>query len=352
VLVGKPRWLEDEGIDLSGGQNDLDRLQGRGLTAVGVAVDGDLIGLIGIGDEFKADAAETIARMKDAGITPAMLTGDNERTAHTVADAIGIDRVMAEVLPDDKRQEVGRLQNEGQRVAMAGDGINDAPALTQADVGIAIGAGTDIAIESADIVLMGDRLGGVMDAYEIGKTSYSKTKQNLIAAFGFNGIGVSAATTGLVHPVFAMIAMVLSVTAVLANSFAGQLISGGGINTNFSVETADLESEKAAVEDQAEPTEEPVEPSSDESTTDPDLADERSGREWVTFGVDLHCGACEDRVAETLDERDGVCDVFAEADDERVEVEFNPHLTSADEIRIIIEDSGYEVEETPPVSAD
>jgi P-type E1-E2 ATPase len=168
-----------------------------------------------------------------------MITGDNERTGQAVADEVGIDRVMADVLPDEKRAEIGRLQSEGHRVAMVGDGINDAPALTQADIGIAIGAGTDIAIESADIVLLGERLGGVMDAYEIGEESYRKTRQNLAAAFTFNGIGVAAATTGLVHPVFAMIAMVLSVSAVLANSFAGQLLSGEGVNADFAVEEAE-----------------------------------------------------------------------------------------------------------------
>ncbi|WP_188884134.1 heavy metal translocating P-type ATPase [Halarchaeum grantii] len=236
VLVGKPGWLSEEGIDLSKGGDDIERLQGRGLTVSGVVHDGDLIGLIGIGDEIKADAAETIRRIHDAGITPVMITGDNERTANAVADEVGIDRVMADVLPDEKREEIGRLQDEGHRVAMVGDGINDAPALTQADIGIAIGAGTDIAIESADIVLMGDRLGGVMDAYEIGNESYRKTRQNLATAFAFNGAGVAAATTGLVHPVFAMLAMVLSVSAVLANSFAGQLLSGEGVNTEFALE--------------------------------------------------------------------------------------------------------------------
>ncbi|WP_435197697.1 heavy metal translocating P-type ATPase [Natronomonas sp. EA1] len=236
VLVGKPGWLSDEGIDLSKEGDDIERLQGRGLTVSGVVRDGDLIGLIGIGDEIKADAAETIRRIRDAGITPVMITGDNERTGNAVADEVGIDRVMADVLPDEKREEIDRLQDEGHRVAMVGDGINDAPALTQADIGIAIGAGTDIAIESADIVLMGDRLGGVMDAYEIGNESYRKTRQNLATAFAFNGVGVAAATTGLVHPVFAMLAMVLSVSAVLANSFAGQLLSGEGVNTEFALE--------------------------------------------------------------------------------------------------------------------
>ncbi|WP_373189037.1 heavy metal translocating P-type ATPase [Halolamina sp.] len=239
VLVGKPGWLEEAGIDLSAARDEIERLQERGLTVSGVVRDGVLVGLLGIGDELKADATETVQRITDAGITPVMITGDNERTAQAVADDVGIDRVMADVLPDEKREEIGRLQDDGHRVAMVGDGINDAPALTQADIGIAIGAGTDIAIESADIVLMGDRLGGVMDAYEIGKESYRKTRQNLIVAFSFNGIGVAAATTGLVHPVFAMIAMVLSVSAVLANSFGGQLLSGEGVNTDFAVQGSD-----------------------------------------------------------------------------------------------------------------
>ena len=278
ILVGKPGWLEAE-IDLSVDEEELQRLQAKGLTTIGVVVReaqsvrtsrsdfrspsdprsgsedaserssghersdgqrrGDLIGLVGIGDEIKSDATETTGRMLDRNVTPVMITGDNERTAQAVAEEVGIERVMAGVLPDDKREEVEKIQDDGGRVAMVGDGINDAPALTQADIGIAIGAGTDIAIESADIVLMGDRLGGVMDAYEIGETSYDKTKQNLIAAFSFNGIGVTAAVTGLVHPVFAMIAMIASVSLVLANSFGGQLLSGEGVNTEFAIEGED-----------------------------------------------------------------------------------------------------------------
>ncbi|WP_049928260.1 heavy metal translocating P-type ATPase [Halopiger goleimassiliensis] len=249
LLVGKPDWLAAAGVDVSRATDDLDALRNRGLTAVGVACDGDLLGLVGIGDEIKADAEATVRRLRDAGITPVMITGDDERTARAVADVVGIDRVLADVLPEEKRAEIRRLQEADHRVAMVGDGINDAPGLTQADVGIAIGAGTDIAIESADVVLVGERLGGVVDAYEIGAKSYHKTRQNLLAAFAFNGVGVAAATTGLVHPVFAMIAMVLSVSAVLANSFAGQLLSGEGINTEFALReggTADASSGEPA----------------------------------------------------------------------------------------------------------
>ena len=236
VLVGKPEWLDTEGVDLAEVENDITRLQDEGLTVSGVVRDGVLVGLVGIGDETKPDAAETVQRIKESDITPVMITGDNKRTADAVAGEAGIDRVMADMLPDEKREEIDRLQEAGHRVAMVGDGINDAPALAQADVGTAIGAGTDIAIESADIVLMGDKLRGVMDAHEIGEESYRKTRQNLFTAFSFNGIGVTAATTGLVHPVFAMIAMVLSVSAVLVNSFVGQFLSGEGVNTEFTVE--------------------------------------------------------------------------------------------------------------------
>ncbi|MDY6765561.1 MAG: cation transporter, partial [Halobacteria archaeon] len=189
-----------------------------------------------------------------------------------------------------------------------------------------IGAGTDIAIESADIVLMGERLGGVMDAYEIGKSSYRKTRQNLIAAFSFNGVGVTVATTGLVHPVFAMIAMILSVTVVLTNSFAGQLIKGEGINTEFSVE--------------AQPTEEV----SDEPGSEVEPK-KKPGLKTVVFDVSLHCGGCEKRVRENLSERDGIREVQADADDKRVEIGFNPHIVSSDKLKSLITELGYEVEE-------
>jgi Cu+-exporting ATPase len=256
VLVGKPDWLASEGvgigdptdgvdvddpadgIEMASPTEEIERLQRRGLTVSGVARDGVLVGLLGLGDEIKSDAAETVQRMYDAGLTPVMLTGDNERTAAAVAETVGIDRVIADVLPDEKRTEIRRLQ-EDNRVAMVGDGVNDAPALTQADIGVAIGSGTDIAIESADVVLLAERLGGVMDAHGIGTESYRKTRQNLAAAFSFNGVGVAAATTGLVHPVFAMLAMVLSVSVVLANSFAGQLLSGEPLDTDFSPDGLD-----------------------------------------------------------------------------------------------------------------
>ena len=230
VMVGSPVFFaQDLGIDLTPVRADLERLQAAGKTVVLVGEETEggrpaVAGLIAIADTLKDDARVAIARLKGAGLEPIMITGDNERTARAVAAAVGIEQVLAGVLPGEKAARVRELQAQGQRVAMVGDGINDAPALMQADVGIAIGAGTDIAIESSDVILVGERLGGVVDAYYIGRTSYRKTVQNLLLAFSFNGIGVPLAVTGLVHPAWAMIAMVLSVSAVLLNSFAGRLL--------------------------------------------------------------------------------------------------------------------------------
>jgi P-type E1-E2 ATPase len=201
-----------------------------GKTVIGVAVDGQALGLLAIGDAVKPDARPTVQALRAAGIEPVMLTGDDLCTARAVAAEVGIEIVYAEVLPGEKAEKVRELQSVRAttgptvRVAMVGDGINDAPALMQADVGIAIGAGTDIAIESADVVLIGERLGAILDTYHIARTSYQKTVQNLWLAFLFNGIGVPLAVSGLVSPVWAMIAMIASVSAVLVNSFAGRLI--------------------------------------------------------------------------------------------------------------------------------
>jgi P-type Cu+ transporter len=220
VLVGRRALLEERGIPFdSTARAKLTELEGRGQTVIATARNAALIGLIAITDRIKDGAGEAIGRLKNAGIEPVMLTGDNRRTAEIVAGQVGIERVLADVLPEEKAATIRELQSGGARVAMVGDGINDAPALTQADVGIAIGTGTDIAIESADVVLIHSRLEGVSDAIAIGRSSYRKTVQNLTLAFAFNGVGIPLAATGVVHPIWAMVAMLTSVSAVLANSF-------------------------------------------------------------------------------------------------------------------------------------
>ena len=197
--------------------------EAQGRTVVGVAVNDRLVGLLALADPVKEDAAATLATFWRQGYRLLMLTGDAEPTARAVAQQVGIEEVKARVRPEDKAACIRELQQEGRRVAMVGDGINDAPALTQADVGIAMGTGTDIAIESADVVVMGHRLQALLDVFQLGQEAYRRTRQNLALAFSFNGIGVPLAVTGWVQPVWAMVAMVASVTTVLLNAFARPL---------------------------------------------------------------------------------------------------------------------------------
>jgi len=224
VLVGTLRFLAESRVSTDALTAAAAAREARAQTVIAVAEQGRAVGLIGLADPVKPDAAEAVRRFRDVGIEPVMVTGDNERTARAVAEQVGIREVLAHVLPPEKVLRVRELQRQGRRVAMIGDGINDAPALMQADVGLAIGAGTDIAIEAADVVLVGARLTAAVDAYHIARRTYGKTVQNLSLAFAFNGIGVPLATTGLVMPVWAMIAMAASVTTVLLNSFWGRLV--------------------------------------------------------------------------------------------------------------------------------
>ncbi len=224
VLVGTLRFLAEAGIETGALAGAAAEQEAQARTVIAVAAEGSAVGLIALADTVKDDAAEAIARLRAAGIEPLMITGDNERTARAVAEQVGIREVLAQVLPHEKAERVRALQRQGKRVAMVGDGINDAPALMQADVGLAIGAGTDIAIESADVVLVGERLTAVVDAYHIARRSYRKTVENLLLAFAFNGVGIPLATTGLIAPAWAMAAMAASVTTVLLNSFLGRLV--------------------------------------------------------------------------------------------------------------------------------
>ncbi len=224
VILGNSRFLQQHEIEVAEIDQSVSRMQAEGHTVIILAINRTAVGLLAIADSIKPDARQTIERLQQAGLEIMMITGDNRRSAQAVAHELGIERFYADVLPRDKANTLRDLQSEGRKVLFVGDGINDSPALMQADVGMAIGAGTDIAIESADIVLLGERLAAVLDSYHIGRASYRKTVQNLCLAFSFNGIGVPLAVTGLVHPVWAMIAMAASVSTVLINSFAGRLV--------------------------------------------------------------------------------------------------------------------------------
>ena len=225
VLAGNRKLMEEKNISLASGEAASDRLAGEGKTPMYVAVDGKLSGIVAVADVVKASSRAAIESLHALGIEVAMITGDNRKTADAIARQVGIDRVLAEVLPQDKANEVKKLQAEGRKVAMVGDGINDAPALAQADIGIAIGSGTDVAMESADIVLMRSDLRDVPTAIELSKRTIRNIKQNLFWAFGYNVIGIPIAA-GVLHlfggpllnPIFAAAAMSLSSVSVLTNA--------------------------------------------------------------------------------------------------------------------------------------
>ncbi len=225
ILLGNRKLMVDRGISLSALEKESDRLASEGKTPMYIAMGEELSGIIAVADVVKESSAKAIKKLHEMGIEVAMITGDNRRTAEAIAKQVGIDRVLAEVLPQDKSNEVKKLQAEGKMVSMVGDGINDAPALAQADIGIAIGSGTDVAMESADIVLMRSDLMDVPTAIQLSKSTIRNIKQNLFWAFGYNVLGIPVAA-GLLYafggptlnPILAAAAMSLSSVSVLTNA--------------------------------------------------------------------------------------------------------------------------------------
>ena len=197
--------------------NKLITLEEKGKTTLIISENNKIIGLIGVADTIKEDSKQAIKEIKEMGLKTIMITGDNERTAKAIAKLAGIDDVLADVLPDEKLNQVKKLQKQGM-VAFVGDGINDAPALKQANVGIAIGTGTDIAIEAGDIVLATGKLEGVVSAIKLSKETFKKIKQNLFWAFAYNIIAIPFAIIGVLHPVIAEIAMATSSITVITNA--------------------------------------------------------------------------------------------------------------------------------------
>ncbi|MDQ2636210.1 MAG: heavy metal translocating P-type ATPase, partial [Actinomycetota bacterium] len=225
VLVGNARLLKESSVDASMLTADLERLAEDGKTPMLVAIDGRAAGVIGVADTIKDGSVAAIADLVARGIDVVMMTGDNRATAAAIARQVGITRVVAEVMPEHKAREVRRLQAEGRVVGMVGDGINDAPALAQADVGSAIGTGTDVAIEASDITLISGNLGGLVTAIDLSRATMRNIRQNLGFAFGYNVIGIPLAA-GVLYPAFglllspmiAALVMALSSLSVVVNS--------------------------------------------------------------------------------------------------------------------------------------
>jgi heavy metal translocating P-type ATPase len=320
ILVGTPRFLRTRDIDVTPAEDLLDRHEAQAHTAVLVAIDGTVAGVLAIADAVKPDAGDAIAELRGRGITPVMLTGDNERTARAVAGQVGIEEVHAQIVPQDKAARVRTLQEQGAQVAMVGDGINDAPALMQAHVGIAIGAGTDIAIESSDVVLIGERLGAVPEAITIGGMSYRKTVQNLWLAFFFNGVGVPLAATGVVHPSWAMAAMAASVTLVLANSFGGRVFTRSKAQTDHVPER---------------PRRGPEESRSTPGT---------DGSELRLSVPSIHCQGCVETIEANLRLEPGIGRIEGDVKSKTIRVAYDDADTSPDTIEAAVTRLGHRVE--------
>jgi Cu+-exporting ATPase len=225
VLLGNLKLMQEQGLALDGLAQEAQRLAGEGKTPIFLAIDETLTGMVAVADTLKPHAQEAVAAFHRLGLEVVMITGDTRRTAEAIAKQVGIDRVVAEVLPDEKASEVRKLQAEGKVVAMIGDGLNDAPALAQADVGIAIGTGTDVAMEASDVTLITDDLRGVVTAIALGKRTMRTMKQNFFWALAYNTILIPVAA-GVLYPVVGLLmspvlaggAMALSSVSVLSNS--------------------------------------------------------------------------------------------------------------------------------------
>jgi Cu+-exporting ATPase len=225
VLIGNQRLLSDAGVDTSELERRAEELAAEGKTPMFAAVDGKPAGVVAVADTVKEDSAAAVAALQRLGLEIVMITGDNHRTAEAIARQVGITVVRAEVLPEDKALEVKRLQAEGKLVGMVGDGINDAPALAQADVGLAIGSGTDVAMEAADITLVSGDLMGIVTALRLSRATMRNIRQNLFFAFAYNTAGIPVAAGvlypvigALLNPAIAAVAMAASSLSVLSNS--------------------------------------------------------------------------------------------------------------------------------------
>ena len=218
VLAGNRKLMNEEKVDFTSLKEDLRRLEEEAKTVIIVSLGREMVGIVAIADTLKEDSVQAIGELESMGLKTTMLTGDNWRTAEAIAKKVGISRVLAEVLPDQKMKEIQKLQENGETVAMVGDGINDAPALTAANVGIAIGTGTDIAIESADVTLVRGDLSSVVTAIRLSRATFRKIKQNLFLAFSYNVLALPVAMLGLAHPVIAEIAMAISSVTVVTNA--------------------------------------------------------------------------------------------------------------------------------------
>lgn len=302
VLAGKPSYIEESSIEITNEiSSSITDLGSEGKTAVLICKNNNVIGVIALQDTPRPTGEQVIAKMKQRGIRTVMLTGDAKPVAVPIAKKMGFDEVHAELLPNEKAIAIEELQKKGYKVAMVGDGINDAPALAQADVGIAIGAGTDVAIEAAGVILIGDRLIDVLNAVILGKASYKTMTSNVIIAVLFNFVGMLLATLGFITPMLAIVVMIVSIFSILINTLRIRTLKLESILSKTAVTVAE-----------------------------------------TSFKVsNMVCGGCAEKITDILKGVEGVEKVKTKVMDKLVQVEFNPQQTNEENLEAALKKSGY-----------
>ena len=328
VYVGNAAYMEALGIAIDEQQSALTRLSQQGKTVLLVAGENQLLGMLAVADKEKSSSLAAVQAMQTMGLDVIMLTGDNQQTAQAVADRVGIDQVFAQILPQDKEKIVHKLQQQGKKVAMVGDGINDAPALARADVGIAIGAGTDIALESADVVLVGNDLLAVVDTIKLSGGVIRNIKENLFWAFIYNIIGIPLAA-GLLYPGFGLklspmigaAAMSMSSVCVVLNALR---LKGFRFQHGNSVpQSRDWK--------EIEANENSLNAGKDEAKMKTELKIEG-----------MMCQHCQKHVNDALSKMEGVVSVDVNLEAKTATVEAD-HEISREEFKKVIEEAGYEL---------
>ena len=325
-LAGNLEYMLEEKIDLKDFQAKAEELAGEGKTSMYFANESEVLGIISVKDLPKESSKDAIKLLRDMGKKIIMLTGDNEKTAEAIADEIGVDETLAGLLPQDKNKEIDKIQKSGKKVLMIGDGINDAPSLAKADIGMAIGHGTDVAIESSDVVLMRSDLLDVVSALELSKATIKNIKQNLFWAFFYNTIGIPLAAGLLfpafgikLSPMFAALAMSLSSVFVVNNALRLRRFKPRGVKR--SLEEAKPSNEKEIVKEE-------------------NLIEKNEKRTKIKV-EGMTCGHCEKRVADALEKTGKAKDVVA--NHENSSVEFIDQGLSPEEIENAIEEAGYKI---------
>ena len=325
-LAGNIEYMLEEKIDLKDFRSKAEELAGEGKTSMYFANESEVLGIISVKDLPKESSKDAIKLLRDMGKKIIMLTGDNEKTAEAIADEIGVDQTLAGLLPQDKNKEIDKIQKSGKKVLMIGDGINDAPSLAKADIGMAIGHGTDVAIESSDVVLMRSDLLDVVSALELSKATIKNIKQNLFWAFFYNTIGIPLAAGLLfpafgikLSPMFAALAMSLSSVFVVNNALRLRRFKPRGVKKS-------LEEAKSSSEKEIAKEEKPI---------------EKNEKRTKIKVEGMTCGHCEKRVADALEKTGKAKDVVA--NHENSSVEFIDQGLSPEEIENAIEEAGYKI---------